>query len=288
MILDLFNGPANSVGLTTSGGTESILIAMLSYREWGRKRGITHPNVIAPSTAHAAFDKACFYFGMELRKVPLTPAFRPDIAKMRSLIDGNTVCLVGSCPDFAFGICDPIQEIAAIAREQGINCHSDCSLGSFLLPFAESAGFKLPCDFDFRVEGVTSISCDPHKFGMGPKGHSVVLFRTAELRRLSFFTLTEWPGGIYVTPTLAGSRSGAVIAGSWAALMKQGKEGFIEKAKIILTAAKKIRVDIANITGARLISNDPTCVVSFQIEHINAAALNEQMAKRHKWFLHTV
>ena len=179
--------------------------------------------MVASITAHAAFDKACFYFGIELRKVKLTKEFRADLAGMRAQIDSNTVCIVGSAPEYAFGFFDALPQISAMAVEFGINCHSDCCLGSYLNPFIEEAGFKLPCDFDFKLPGVTSISCDPHKFCYGPKGCSVVLFRNRDLRRHSFCAISTWPGGMYVTPTIAGSRSGSVIAGTWAALMKQGR-----------------------------------------------------------------
>lgn len=284
MTLDLFNGSQDACGLTTSGGTESILLAMLSYREWGKKRGITKPNIVASNTAHAAFDKACFYFGIELRKVPSID-FEIDLKGIRNNIDSNTVCLIASCPDFALGKYDPVPIIATLALEHGINCHSDCCLGSYINPFTEAAGFEVPCKYDFSVEGVTSISADPHKFCYGPKGLSVVMFRTKELRRNSFFALTEWPGGMYLTPTIAGSRAGSVIAGTWAALMKQGKEGFVEKAKLLLGAAKRMRENIAKIDGIRVISFDATTVVSFTHTKVNCIALNDIMFKRHKWSL---
>ena len=220
MTLDLFHGDKNTCGLTTSGGTESILLSMLAYREWGKQKGIIQPNIVTSVTAHAAFDKACFYFGIELRKVKLTPEFRADVKGMRAQIDSNTVCIVGSAPEYAFGFFDPLPEISAIALEYGINCHSDCCLGSYINPFTQEAGFNLPNAFDFALPGITSISCDPHKFCYGPKGLSVVLFKNAELRRLSFCAVSTWPGGMYVTPTIAGSRPGSVIAGTWAALMK--------------------------------------------------------------------
>jgi sphinganine-1-phosphate aldolase len=174
---------------------------------------------------------------------------------MREQIDSNTVCLVGSAPEYAFGYYDPLPEISAMAKEYGINCHVDCCLGSYINPFSEAAGFKLPCLYDFKLEGVTSISCDPHKFCYGPKGLSVIMFRTKELRRQSFFAVSNWPGGMYVTPTIAGSRPGAVIAGTWAALMKQGRQGFIDKAKMILTAAQNIREEIAKIPEIKVYSN---------------------------------
>lgn len=144
---------------------------------------------------------------------------------MRNAVDSNTVLIVASCPEYAFGKFDPVDLIAAIAREKGIGCHLDCCLGGFINVFTEEAGYKLPYISDFRVEGVTSISTDPHKFCYGPKGASLILFHHRRLRRGTFFAVSEWQGGLYLTPTLAGSRSGAVIAGTWAAIMKQGRDG---------------------------------------------------------------
>lgn len=148
-----------------------------------------------------------------------------DVEGIRDLIDDNTVLLVASAPEYAFGKFDPVPILAKLAKERGIGCHSDCCLGSFINVFTEEAGFKIPYAFDFRVDGVTSISCDPHKFSYGPKGTSVLLFRDKYLRRGTFFAVTDWNGALYLTPTTSGSRSGAVIAGTWAALMKQGRQG---------------------------------------------------------------
>jgi sphinganine-1-phosphate aldolase len=153
---------------------------------------------------------------------------KPDLEEMRRQIDENTVMIVGSAPDYAFGKFDNLEEIGRIAEEFNIGCHSDCCLGSYINPFTEEAGFKLPYLFDFRVKGVTSISCDPHKYGCGPKGLSVLMFRTKELRRYVFFSTSIWTGGLYATPAMAGSRSGAIIAGNWAATMRIGKEGYLK------------------------------------------------------------
>ncbi|TNV81482.1 hypothetical protein FGO68_gene16508 [Halteria grandinella] len=144
MTLNLFHGPEGSCGLTTSGGTESILIAMLAYREWGKARGITKPNIVTSVTAHAAFDKACFYFGLEHRKVPLTKDFKIDMIAMKRAVDSNTVTLVASAPEYPWGSYDNVPQVAALAKQLGINCHSDCCLGSYINPFTEAAGFKLP------------------------------------------------------------------------------------------------------------------------------------------------
>jgi sphinganine-1-phosphate aldolase len=166
---------------------------------------------------------------------------------MRRAIDSNTIALAGSAPDYAFGLFDDIPSIAALAQEYGINCHADCCLGSYVLPFTEEAGYKIPYLYDFRVPGVTSLSSDPHKYCYGPKGFSVLMFRTKELRKLTLKPVTTWSGGMYVTPTMAGSRSGATIAGTWAAVMKFGKKGFIDKAKKLLTAASSIKKELAKI-----------------------------------------
>lgn len=202
------------------------MLSLLAYREKGRaERGITKPNFVCSETAHCAFDKAAFYFGMEIRKVPVTKSFKADLKAMKRAIDSNTVCLVASCPEYAFGNYDPVEKIAALAQSFGIGCHSDCCLGSYVNPFAEELGYKLPTAFDFRVPGVTSISCDPHKYAYGPKGCSLALFREKALREYQFFANTTWQGGIYATTCIAGSRPGAVVVGTWASMLKHGRQG---------------------------------------------------------------
>lgn len=217
--LDLYNGDEDSCGIVTSGGTESCILAMLAYREKARvERGVTKPNIVMCETAHAAFDKGGFYLNIEVRKATLTKDYMMDMSSMRSLIDSNTICLVASAPEYAFGNYDPIEEVAKLAESYGIGCHSDCCLGSFVNPFIEDTGYKLAAKFDFRVPGITSISCDPHKYAYGPKGCSMLLFREKRLREYQFFVCTEWNGGLYATTCIAGSRAGNVVAGTWAAL----------------------------------------------------------------------
>jgi sphinganine-1-phosphate aldolase len=195
--------------------------------------------------------------------VKLTKEFRADLVGMRAQIDSNTVCIVGSAPEYAFGFFDALPQISAMAIEFGINCHSDCCLGSYLNPFIEEAGFKLPCDFDFKLPGVTSISCDPHKFCYGPKGCSVILFRNRDLRRHSFCAISTWPGGMYVTPT-------------------------IDKAKLILGTAEKLRHDIAKIPEIKIYSWQHNPVVSFTSDKVNFVAVNDILMKKHKWTLNTI
>ena len=200
MTANLFRGPSPlppPVGTMTSGGTESIFLAMKSYREQGRVlRGITRPNMVVPVTAHAAFDKAAGLLGIELRHFAVDPiTFRALPAAARAVIDSNTVVVVGSAPSFAQGVIDPIQELAAAAKTVGAGCHVDCCLGSFLIAFTKR--FKTLTPHDFSVDGVTSISIDTHKFGFAPKGSSVILYRDADLRRFQYFALL--PPCVFVT-----------------------------------------------------------------------------------------
>jgi sphinganine-1-phosphate aldolase len=241
---NMYNGDANTCGVLTSGGTESILLAMLCYRQHGLSKGITKPNIVMSNAAHAAFDKACFLFQIEMRKIPVTSDFKLDFKAMKGMIDSNTVALVASCPEYPYGTYDPVPKIAALAQSLGIGCHSDCCLGSFVNPYVEEVGYKLPHVFDFRVPGVTSISADPHKYGMGPKGVSMLLFKNKEWRDLQFFCTARWNGGLYCTTTLAGSRPGNIIVGTWAVMMKIGREGYVKNAKFILDACVKLKKGI--------------------------------------------
>jgi sphinganine-1-phosphate aldolase len=228
MTANLFRGPSDlplPVGTMTSGGTESIFLAMKSYRERGRAlRRITRPNMVVPVTAHAAFDKAAGLLGIELRHFAVdSTTFRALPEAARACIDANTIVVVGSAPSFAQGVIDPIQELAAAAKSVGAGFHVDCCLGSFLIAYTKR--FKELTPHDFSVDGVTSISVDTHKFGFAPKGSSVILYRDSELRRFQYFSTPRWTGGIYATATVAGSRPGALIAGCWAVMAHIGDDG---------------------------------------------------------------
>ncbi|HEV3462397.1 MAG TPA: aminotransferase class V-fold PLP-dependent enzyme, partial [Actinomycetota bacterium] len=194
------------VGTVTSGGTESILLAMKAYRDQARAgagRRARRPQVVAPSTAHVAFDKAAQCFGIKLVRVPVGSDYRADVAAMRRAVNRSTVAMVGSAPSFPHGVVDPVEELAAVAAERRIGFHTDACLGGFVLPWARRLGYDVP-GFDFQIPGVTSMSADTHKFGYAAKGTSVVLYRGTELRSHQYFTATEWPGGLYFSPTLAG------------------------------------------------------------------------------------
>ncbi|RME47751.1 MAG: aminotransferase class V-fold PLP-dependent enzyme [Caldilineae bacterium] len=266
-------------GTVTSGGTESILLAMKTYRDWARaEKGITRPEMVVPVTAHAAFDKAAEYFGIKMVHIPVDDAFRADVDAARRALTRNTIVLVGSAPSFPHGIIDPIAELSALAQERGIGFHTDACLGGFLLPWAEKLGYPVP-PFDFRLPGVTSMSADTHKYGYAAKGTSVVLYRGQALRRYQYFTITDWPGGMYFSPTFAGSRPGALSAACWAAMVSMGEAGYTEAARRILETAATIREGIEAIPGLRVLG-DPLWVIAFTAEGLDIYRVLEEMAHR--------
>ena len=267
------------VGTVSSGGTESILLAMKTYRDWARDtKGIASPEMIVPTTAHAAFDKAAQYFGIKMIRIPVDADFRADVEAARAAITGNTAVIVGSAPQFPHGIIDPILELSELAREKGIGFHTDGCLGGFLLPWAEKLGYDVP-PFDFRLPGVTSISADTHKYGYAAKGTSVVLYRGRELRHYQYYVATEWPGGLYISPTLAGSRPGALSAACWAAMVSMGEQGYMEATKRILETASVIKKGIAEIPELAVLG-DPLFNVAFAADGLDIYAILDYMSKK--------
>jgi glutamate/tyrosine decarboxylase-like PLP-dependent enzyme len=272
-------------GTVSSGGTESILLAMKTYRDHAATtRGVARPNLVAPVTAHAAFDKASQYFGIELRKAPVEADFRADVDAARALVDDDTVAMVGSAVNYPQGVIDPIEDLAAVAAERGIGFHTDSCLGGFVLPWAERLGYPVP-PFDFRVPGVTSMSCDTHKFGYAAKGTSVVLYRDHELRAHQYYRTAEWPGGLYFSPTFAGSRPGALSAQAWAALVSIGEEGYLDASRRVLETGAEVKAGVDRIDGLR-VQGDPLWVVAFESTdpELNIYAVLDRMSHR-RWSL---
>jgi sphinganine-1-phosphate aldolase len=266
-------------GTITSGGTESLLLAMKAYRDHGRKvRGIRAPEIVVPDSAHAAFDKAEQLLDLRVIRVPVAADFRADVAAMRAKISRHTVVLVGSAPSFPHGVIDPIPELAALAQSRGVGLHVDACLGGFVLPFAERLGHPVPA-FDFRLPGVTSMSADPHKYGYAAKGTSVVLYRDAELRRQQYFVTTDWSGGLYFSPTFAGSRPGALSAACWAALVNIGEDGYLEATRKILATATQLRAVIAATPPLRVLG-DPLWVIAFASDTIDVYRVLDFMNER--------
>ncbi len=266
-------------GAITSGGSESIYNAMYVYREWGREqKGITQAEVIAPSTIHPAHLKAAHYLGMKVIQVPVTADFEADVEAMRAQITPNTVALAGSAGNYPNGVVDPISELSELALEFKIGLHVDGCLGGFILPWIEKLGYDVPV-FDFRLPGVTSISCDTHKYGYSLKGTSTVNFRNKDLRRYMYFAQEDWSGGIYASPTIQGSRSAGLSAAMWAAMVSTGEEGYLKAAKAIMDAADKIRAGIANIPEL-CIMGKTTFLISVTSDMVDPYFVNDYLSMK--------
>jgi sphinganine-1-phosphate aldolase len=270
MALDLMHGEAitatDAAGLVTTGGTGSIIHAMLAYREWGRNvRGLGEHgrvNVIKPETAHPAFDKGCHLFDIELRRAPVDPkTTQVDVDWVADHIDDNTVAVVGSACNYGYGTVDPIAELSDLALQRGIGLHVDGCLGGFILPFGQALGYDIPT-FDFRLPGVTTISADTHKYGYAFKGSSVLLFRDKALRNGQYFFLTDWSGGKYMSPGIEGSRSGGLLAATWASLVSIGRQGYLDYARKIFETSFAMQDAVRSHPELSMLG-DPTFLFSF-------------------------
>lgn len=275
MTAHMLHGNAEVCGAVTSGGSESIMLPMLAYRERARaERSITRPEMVVPDTIHPAFSKGAHYFGIELVRVPVGPDFLADVDAMAARITPNTIALAATAGNYPHGLIDPLHELSDLALDHGLGFHVDGCLGGFLLPWIERLGYDVP-PFDFRLPGVTSMSCDTHKWGYGLKGTSVVLYRGRALRRHQYFTATDWPGGVYASPTMAGSRSGGLTAATWAAMVALGEEGYLDAARQIMTAADTIRAGIESIPELEIFGNPTFCIAlrskTVDIFHVNDA-----------------
>ncbi|KAJ2311987.1 Dihydrosphingosine phosphate lyase [Coemansia sp. RSA 2704] len=264
MVLNLYNGSSECCGTTTSGGTESIIMAVRAHVVWGRKtRGIERPNIVVPITAHAAFDKAAEYFDIGITHVPVDQKTqRVEVKALERAIDSDTVLIVGSSATYPHGVADDLVALNDLALKHKVGFHIDSCLGSFIMPFLKEAGFpEVVCDF--RLPGVTSISCDTHKYGFAPKGTSVVMYANKQLRHYQYFTIATWPGGIYASPTIAGSRCGAVIASCWAAMAKMGRDGYLQECKNIVGCRIKLQRAVEQIPELYVVGEPTSSVVAF-------------------------
>ena len=248
MTAGMLHGPDTTVGTMTSGGTESLLMVVKAMRDRARrhKPWIRRPNMVLPRTVHAAFDKAAHYFGVKARYVDVGPDFRADVRAMERACDRNTILIVGSAPQYPHGVVDPIEELGELALRRKIPLHIDACFGGFMLPWLEKLGHPVPL-WDFRVPGVTSISADVHKYGYAAKGASFILYRDMDYLKHQFFVSTDWPGGIYASPSMPGTRPGGPIAAAWAAMQAMGEEGYLDLARVALETTRKLREGIAAI-----------------------------------------
>lgn len=267
-------------GTVTFGGSESIMMPMKVYRDRAREeKGITEPEIIMPRTAHPAFNKAGEYFGIKMNTVPVDgPDYRVSPSAVEERITPNTVAVVGSAGNYPYGLIDPLEAMSEIALKHGLGFHVDGCLGGFILPWIERLGYKVPV-FDFRLPGLTSMSADTHKYGFGLKGTSVVLYRNKDLRRYQYFNVPDWPGGIYASPSMAGSRSGGLTASTWAAMVYIGEEGYLRTAEAIMKVADRIKQGVADIPELTLIG-EPTFVISFRSDEVDIYHVNDYMADK--------
>jgi sphinganine-1-phosphate aldolase len=252
---------------------------MLAYREQGRERGIEHAEIVAPETAHVAFEKAAFYYNMKLNWVPVNKKTgEVRVSDMKKYINKNTVCLITSCPNYPYGTIDPIEDVGKLARKYGVGLHVDCCLGGFIVPFADDAGLRTK--FDFRCKDVTSISVDPHKYGLAPKGVSVCLFKNNTLRNGAIFSSSEWIGGIYATPTHAGSRGGAPSVGAWVSMLSNGYEGFKDKARKIIEGTKEAAAELSKNKYIKVVGNPQLGVLAFLSDKLSCFDINDILSKK--------
>jgi sphinganine-1-phosphate aldolase len=284
MTLDLFNAGAvedsSPAGMITTGGTGSICHAVLAYREHAAAtRGVTRPNLIKPETAHPAFDKACHLFGVELRKGPVDPvSTKADVSWIDEHIDDQTIAVVGSACNYGYGTIDPIAELSELALRHGIGLHVDACLGGFILPFGAELGYDVPL-FDFRLPGVTSITADTHKYGYAFKGTSTISFRDKALRNAQYFFLTDWSGGKYCSPGIEGSRSGGLLAATWAAMVQLGRAGYLRYASQIFATSAAMQDAVRSHPQLRMVG-EPTFLFSFTSDEFDVYHVNDFMRRR--------
>ena len=237
---------------------------------------MAQPNVIKPETAHPAFDKACHLFGVELRRAPIDPVTtQVDVDWVRDHVDDQTVALIGSACNYGYGTVDPIGDLSDLALERGIGLHVDACLGGFILPFGRELGYDIPA-FDYTVPGVTSMSADTHKYGYAFKGSSVLSFRSKSLRNAQYFYLTDWSGGKYTSPGMEGSRSGGLIAATWAAMVQLGHSGYLGYARQIFETSVAMQEAVTSHPELRLVGR-PTFLFSFTSDEFDIYHVNDFM-----------
>lgn len=281
MVRGLLGGDDETAGIFTSGGTESIFMAMFALREWAKqeKRGVSRPQVVAPHSAHPALNKAAHMLGLEVKRVPVGPDFRADPAALEAAIGPNTVGMYASAPSYSLGMVDPIPALGAVAAKHGLWLHVDACVGGILAPFVRECGYEVP-PFDFSVPGVTSISADLHKSGFAAKPASTVSFRTRAHREFARYTFDDWPSGTYSSLTFTGTRPGGAIAASWAALNFLGREGYREIAAASMRAKEKTITALSTIEGVSVHGAPPLYAFSWAAPGVDMGAVAAAMGKR--------
>jgi glutamate/tyrosine decarboxylase-like PLP-dependent enzyme len=266
-------------GAMTSGGTESILMSMLVNRERARAKGVERPQILAPLSAHPAYAKAAHYFDMEFVPIPLDGSYRADIAQARQLMTDRTCVVVASAYSYPHGIMDPVEDLAALAHEHGVGCHVDACIGGFVLPFMEMLGRDVP-PWDFRVQGVTEISMDVHKYGYVPKGASVVLHRDDDWLWYQTFFYDQWGSGLYATPAIAGARAAAPIVAAWAVMKHLGVEGYKEIVSELLATVSYFREGMAAIGGIEIVGEPIGPLLALRSDTVDLYAVADVLDER--------
>ncbi|MDF2986845.1 MAG: sphingosine-phosphate lyase [Eubacterium sp.] len=281
MAADLFHGDEETAGSLTSGGSESILMAVKTYRDEARvlHPEIKEPEMILPVSAHASFEKAAHYYGVKAVHIPLNDEYKADIKVLEQAITPNTILIVGSAPAYPQGIVDPIAQMGQIALKHGLRFHVDACLGGFILPFVRDIGYQIP-DFDFSVPGVSSISADLHKYGFAAKGVSAILYRNSELRRYQYFAYADWPGGLFVSPSATGTRPGGAIASAYAVLNYLGRQGYQNLTRKVMTITKKLQEGISRIPELFILGKPEAGVFAFGSDSINIHALADKLEEQ--------
>ena len=281
MAAGLLGGDEDTAGSMTSGGTESILMAVKTAREWARAKepAITAPEMVLPVTAHPAFQKAAHYFGVRPVHIPVLSDYRADVKAARGAITPNTILMVGSAPSYPQGVVDPVVDLAQIASENDLLFHVDACVGGFMLPFVRKLGYPVP-DFDFGVPGVTSVSVDLHKYAYAAKGASVILYRDKALRRHQFFISTDWSGGIYASPTMTGTRPGGSIAAAWAVMNHLGEAGYLAIADTVMKTVTKLREGIGAIEGISILGDPAMSILAIGSSRLNVYEVGDELTMR--------
>lgn len=279
--LSLLHAPDGAAGWFTTGGSESIICAVKACRDFTRKRradASLRGNVVLPSSAHPAFNKAATLMDLEVRRVPVGDDWRADVAAMAAAIDADTLLLVGSAPCFPYGVIDPIAALGELAQSRDVWLHVDACVGGYLAPFVAKAGFPVPA-FDFSVPGVQSISADLHKFGFCPKPASTVFYRTAAQADCQPFVMEDWPNGRFATATVAGTRPGGAIAGAWAVLHGLGEQGYVDTARRIMALVADYRRGFERL-GLTVVGEPDLSILCFTSAEVDMLAVGERMAAR--------
>jgi sphinganine-1-phosphate aldolase len=284
MALSLLGGGPDAAGAMTTGGTESIFLAVKTARDWARKHRpeVRNPEIVAPYSAHPAFNKAADFMGLRVKRVPITRDFLADPAAMEAALTRDTVMMVGSAPAFPHGVVDPIPELGQVAERNGVWLHVDACVGGYFAPFARKLGVPMPA-FDFSVPGVRSISADLHKYGYTAKGASTVLYRDRESFSFQAYEFDEWPRGKYATQSLVGTRAGGAIAAAWAVMNYLGEDGYLRVTERVLKTRRAIEDGVRKL-GFEVFGKPQLGILTYGSSREDIYAVADRLGEK-GWFV---